>query len=102
MPIAIRKLFHELKYGLRQQGWILSAFPFGYISSQIAGSCAGAQLCGKRLLFLVVLMWTISTLLTPVVAPYLHLLIFSRIVLGVAEGLGLPTMYHSGSDGSDG
>ncbi|VDD89793.1 unnamed protein product [Enterobius vermicularis] len=94
MPISITGLAEEYGYDLIQQGWIHSAFPAGYISSQVIGSCAGSQLGNRRLLFFVVLLWSLSTLLTPFVAPSYHLLIFIRVVLGLGEGLGLPTMYH--------
>ncbi|VDK37783.1 unnamed protein product [Gongylonema pulchrum] len=60
----------------------------------IIGSCACSQIGGRRLLYCVVLLWSISTLLIPFVAPSYHMLIFSRVVLGLGEGLGLPTMYH--------
>ncbi|VDM30100.1 unnamed protein product [Toxocara canis] len=36
MPIAIGGLSAEYDYTLVQQGWILSAFPAGYISSQVS------------------------------------------------------------------
>uniref|UniRef100_A0A5S6Q6Q0 MFS domain-containing protein n=1 Tax=Trichuris muris TaxID=70415 RepID=A0A5S6Q6Q0_TRIMR len=94
MPIAILGLAKEYKYGLYEQGWILSALPAGYISSQIVGSCAGAQCGGYVLLAFVVLMWSLSTLVTPMVAWSLQLLILTRVVLGIGEGLGLPTIYH--------
>lgn len=94
MPITITGLAQEYDYTLIQQGWIHSAFPAGYISSQVIGSCAGSQIGGRGLLLFVVLLWSMSTLLTPIVASSYHLLIFARIVLGLGEGLGLPTMYH--------
>lgn len=94
MPIAIVELAKVHRYNLHQQGWILSAFPAGYISSQIVGSCAGAQFGGRRLLLFVVFMWSLSTILTPMVASNFHLLVLTRIVLGLGEGLGLPTIYH--------
>ncbi|KRZ21640.1 Exosome component 10 [Trichinella pseudospiralis] len=34
MPIAIVELAEEMKYGIYQQGWVLSAFSAGYIGSQ--------------------------------------------------------------------
>ncbi|VDN04059.1 unnamed protein product [Thelazia callipaeda] len=94
MPIAITSIATEFDYSLIQQGWILSSFPAGYISSQIIGSCACSQLSGHYLLCFVVLLWSISTVLVPVIASSYHLLIFARVILGLGEGLGLPTMYH--------
>ena len=35
MPIAIVPMTDEFKWGLHGQGWVLSAFAVGYISSQV-------------------------------------------------------------------
>lgn len=35
MPIAIIQMSAEFKWGLHEQGWILSAFAVGYLSSQV-------------------------------------------------------------------
>ncbi|XP_014673005.1 PREDICTED: ascorbate transporter, chloroplastic-like [Priapulus caudatus] len=94
MPIAIVPMTDEFKWNLHWQGWILSSFAFGYISSQILGSGAARKYGGKRVLTCAVFLWSLSTLLTPVVAPSLVLLILSRTLLGFGEGLGLPTVYH--------
>ncbi|KRY10330.1 Exosome component 10 [Trichinella patagoniensis] len=93
MPIAIVELAEEMKYGIYQQGWVLSAFSAGYIGSQILSSCIGAQWNSYGLLGFVVLLWSISMLVTPYVASSFPLLMFSRLLLGLGEGLGLPTIY---------
>lgn len=36
MPIALLEMSKEFDYTLHQQGYILSAFPLGYISSQVS------------------------------------------------------------------
>jgi len=35
MPIAILQMAPEFKWNMHDQGWILSAFPLGYFSSQV-------------------------------------------------------------------
>ena len=35
MPIAIIQMAPEFKWDMHDQGWILSAFPLGYFSSQV-------------------------------------------------------------------
>ena len=50
--------------------------------------CAGAQFSSKRLLLFVAFMWSLSTFLTPFVASSLHLLVLTRVILGLGEGLG--------------
>ncbi|MFH4978647.1 hypothetical protein AB6A40_005356 [Gnathostoma spinigerum] len=99
MPIAITSLSTDNDYTLVQQGWILSAFPAGYISSQIIGSCISSRWSSRRVLFIVVMLWSLSTVVTPFVASSFYLLVSSRIILGLGEGFGLPTMYHILAEG---
>lgn len=35
MPIAVLQMGPEFKWDMHAQGWILSAFPIGYFSSQV-------------------------------------------------------------------
>lgn len=44
------------------------------------------------MLTLSVLLWSFITLLTPMISSSVNMLIFSRILLGVAEGVGLPAV----------
>ncbi len=41
MPVAIVGLSREFGYSLHQQAWVLSAFPAGYISSQVVRRVVG-------------------------------------------------------------
>lgn len=92
MPIAILQMAPEFKWSMHDQGWILSAFPFGYFSSQIIGGSFSKKFGGKNMLTLSVLLWSFITLLTPMISSSVNMLIFSRILLGVAEGVGLPAV----------
>lgn len=92
MPIAILQMAPEFKWNMHAQGWILSAFPFGYFSSQIIGGNFSKRFGGKNMLTLSVLLWSFITLLTPLISSSVNLLIFSRVLLGVAEGVGLPAV----------
>lgn len=92
MPIAILQMAPVFKWTMHDQGWILSAFPFGYFSSQIIGGSFSKKFGGKNMLTLSVLLWSFITLLTPLIASSVNMLIFSRVLLGMAEGLGLPAV----------
>ncbi|KAK6622185.1 hypothetical protein RUM44_001992 [Polyplax serrata] len=94
MPIAIVPMTDEFKWNLHWQGWILSAFAFGYFTSQIIGGCAASRFGGKKVLVFAVLFWSISTVVTPILAPSIPALLFCRVLLGFGEGLGLPTIFH--------
>ncbi|XP_035699588.1 sialin-like [Branchiostoma floridae] len=83
---------------LQAQGWILSSFAVGYISSQVIGGSAARRWGGKWVLGFAVAVWSLivhlATFFTPTFARTLYGLIFARICLGFAEGLGLPTIFH--------
>lgn len=94
MPLAIIPMTDQYKWNLYWQGWILSAFAFGYITSQIIGASAASRFGGKMVMTSAVFLWSLSTLITPFVASSLTTLIACRVILGLGEGLGLPTIFH--------
>lgn len=94
MPIAIIPMASEFNWSLSWQGWILSAFAFGYFTSQIIGANAVNKYGGRRVLCFSVLLWSLSTIATPLAASYLPALITTRVLLGLGEGLGLPTIFQ--------
>lgn len=94
MPIAIIPMTDQYKWNLYWQGWILSAFAFGYITSQVVGASFTSRFGGKSVMTCAVFFWSLSTVITPFVASSLTLLIICRIVLGLGEGLGLPTIFN--------
>ncbi|RWS28949.1 sodium-dependent phosphate transport protein 1: chloroplastic-like protein [Leptotrombidium deliense] len=93
MPIAIIPMSAKYNWDLAAQGWILSSFAFGYITSQVIGTSATNRMGSKKVLTCAVFLWSISTLITPYISSQLYLLIASRILLGLGEGLGLPTIF---------
>lgn len=94
LPIAIVPMTREFGWSLQLQGWILSSFAFGYFTSQIIGACVTNRFGGKVVLFYSVLLWSISTFITPFLVHSVPSLIFCRVLLGLGEGLGLPTIFH--------
>ncbi|XP_071449546.1 uncharacterized protein [Hetaerina americana] len=95
MPITIVPMTDEFKWTLHWQGWILSAFPVGYFTSQIIGACAARRLGGRLVLLSAVLLWSATTAITPAIAPHsVVALVLCRALLGLGEGLGLPTMFQ--------
>ncbi|KAM7541824.1 hypothetical protein Aperf_G00000014032 [Anoplocephala perfoliata] len=94
MPIAIIPMADEYVWDMHFQGWILSSFSVGYLSSLIAGGSAAKNYGGRRVLMLAVLLWSLSSFLTPYFAASWILMILFRFLLGVGEGIGLPTIFH--------
>ncbi|KAG8238072.1 hypothetical protein J437_LFUL016425 [Ladona fulva] len=95
MPITIVPMTDQFKWSLHWQGWILSAFAVGYFTSQIIGACAARRLGGRLVLLSAVLLWSATTALTPAIAPHsVVILVICRALLGLGEGLGLPTIFQ--------
>ena len=93
MPIAIIPMSKHYRWSLTLQGWILSSMLFGYLTSQMFGASACNRFGTKRVLTFAVLIWSLSILSTPHVAGDTKTLIFMRIMLGIGEGLCLPTIF---------
>ncbi|XP_043236936.1 sodium-dependent phosphate transport protein 1, chloroplastic-like [Amphibalanus amphitrite] len=94
MPIAIIPMTDEFGWTLHWQGWILSSFALGYLTSQIIGGSLATRVGGRSVLLFAVLLWSLSTVITPLIAHSISGLIICRILLGLGEGLGLPTIFH--------
>lgn len=94
MPIAIIQMSSQFGWSLHDQGWILSAFSIGYMSSMLIGGSAAKRYSGKGVLLLAVLLWSFTILSTPFVSHSLPLLLLNRVLLGFGEGIGLPTIFH--------
>jgi MFS family permease len=94
MPIAIIPMAREFKWNLHLQGYILSSFPIGYLTSQLFAHIFVRRFGTKPVLALAVFTWSLVTFATPFLAPIPLLLICSRIALGFGEGLALPTIFH--------
>lgn len=78
----------EFNWNLRLQGYILSSFPIGYLTSQIFAHMFVRRFGTKSVLALAVFTWSLVTFATPFLAPVPFFLICSRIALGFGEGLG--------------
>lgn len=94
MPIAIIPIADQYKLDLHNQGWVLSSFAVGYMSSQVIGGSAARKYGGKSVLTMAVILWSLSTMMVPFLADSINALIISRVLLGLGEGLGLPTVFH--------
>ncbi|ESO09538.1 hypothetical protein HELRODRAFT_97629 [Helobdella robusta] len=94
MPIAIIQMSSEFSWDLHDQGWIHSAFSIGYMSSMLVGGSAPRKYSGKKVLSLAVFIWSLCTFITPFISHMFYFLVFTRVLLGIGEGLGLPTIFH--------
>uniref|UniRef100_UPI00398F5BE5 sialin n=1 Tax=Pristiophorus japonicus TaxID=55135 RepID=UPI00398F5BE5 len=76
------------------QGWILSAFFYGYIITQIPGGYLAGRFGGKLLLGFGILGTSFLTLLTPPAAALgAYYVIVLRVIEGLGEGVTFPAMH---------
>ena len=97
--VAIIPMAKEFHWNLRLQGYILSAFPIGYLTSQLFAHIFVRRFGTKTVLALAVFTWSLVTFATPFLAPLPFVLICSRIALGFGEGLGRQRETSGGSRG---
>ncbi|KAK6960294.1 sialin [Biomphalaria glabrata] len=84
----------EFDWDETTQGYILGAFFYGYIVTQVPGGWLASKFGGKNLFGYGVLCTSVLTLITPVAARYsVYLLIAVRVLEGLGEGVTFPAMH---------
>ena len=96
ISLAIVVMQEELHYSDSVDGMILSAFFWGYAITQIPGGYLAGRHGGRPVLAAAVLVWSLSTLLTPLAASAggLQTLLAVRFVMGLGEGMSLPSIHQ--------
>ena len=84
---------YEFDWSEQLQGFILASFYIGYLTSQVPGGLLASRFGGRYILLIAVFLNAFLTLITPACvriggAPAL---IAVRIIIGMAEGLIIPT-----------
>lgn len=77
-----------------EQGLILSSFYYGVIITQIPAGRLSELFGGKWLVAFAVFSSGLINILTPWMARYLGLLVASRIILGLVQGVVYPAIFH--------
>ena len=95
ISVAIIPMAEQFGWTDTQRGLVLSSFFVGYLITQVAGGSLAARLGGKAVLGFGVLWWSLFTLLTPLSAfASFPALIFTRILMGLGEGVAFPATYN--------
>ncbi|XP_012943338.1 sialin [Aplysia californica] len=84
----------EFNWDEETQGYVLGAFFYGYIVTQLPGGWLASKIGGKNLFGYGVLCTSLLTLVTPVAARYsVYLFIAVRVLEGIGEGVTFPAMH---------
>ncbi|KAF8092874.1 hypothetical protein N665_0399s0010 [Sinapis alba] len=75
------------------KGTILSTFFVGYASSQVPGGWAAQKLGGRKVLLLSFVLWSSTCFLVPLDPNRVGLLVFARLLVGVAQGFIFPSIH---------
>lgn len=80
----------EFNWNENQQGIILAAFFYGYVTTQIPGGMLAQRFGGKRLLLFGIFWTAVLTILTPVVTHYggFIAIVLTRVLEGIGEVSG--------------
>eukprot|EP01061_Rhynchopus_euleeides_P001435 TRINITY_DN11013_c0_g2_i3.p1 TRINITY_DN11013_c0_g2~~TRINITY_DN11013_c0_g2_i3.p1 ORF type:complete len:531 (+),score=183.03 TRINITY_DN11013_c0_g2_i3:48-1595(+) len=92
LSAAVVPMQKEYGWSNATQGIVLSSFFWGYILFQIPGALLSAKYGGKQVFGLGILGTAVTTLLLPLVASRLWLLLVLRAVMGLCESVTYPAM----------
>ena len=85
-------MYSEFDWDGETQGAVLSAFYYGYVLTQIPGAFMASRFGGTRVFAAGIFLAGIGTLLTPLTADRVWLLIVARVLTGFGEGVTYPAM----------
>ncbi|GFH26151.1 ascorbate transporter, chloroplastic [Haematococcus lacustris] len=93
MAVAILPMREQFGWSTATVGLVQSSFFMGYLVTQIFGGIWADRYGGKLVLGFGVLWWSAATALTPWAAQAgLPVLLFTRAVMGIGEGVAMPAM----------
>jgi len=85
----------DYDWNSKEKGLVLGAFFYGYLTTQVLGGILAPVVGAGRLFGLSVLVSSVLSIATPIMAYYGHIpLIILRVALGVSQGVVLPTVHE--------
>jgi len=94
ISVAIIPMAQEYGWDEGMQGIILSCFYVGYMVTQFLGGYLADRFGGKLVLAVGVMWWSVFTILTPPAAAMgIGMLIATRVLMGMGEGVTFPSIY---------
>eukprot|EP01064_Diplonema_japonicum_P013485 TRINITY_DN21045_c0_g1_i1.p1 TRINITY_DN21045_c0_g1~~TRINITY_DN21045_c0_g1_i1.p1 ORF type:complete len:423 (+),score=63.39 TRINITY_DN21045_c0_g1_i1:51-1271(+) len=93
MSVAMVPAAEHYGWDKATQGFIFSGFFMGYATTQVLGGVLAGMKGGPYVLLCAVAIWSFWTLITPLCAHNLWLLMLARIGLGAGEGIAMPSLH---------
>lgn len=90
ISIAIIPMASDYGWTPTTAGFIQSAFFYGYLFAQLPGGWLSNKFGGQKVLPFGVVLWSAATAAVPFVAGDIGWLSFSRVIVGLGEGLSPP------------
>ena len=87
ISVAIIPMAKEMGWTVGQAGLLQSAFFYGFALSQLPGGYLATRFGGARMLPIGVALWSAATVAVPFVADDPNALFFSRVLVGLGEGV---------------
>lgn len=98
MPVCIVEVADEMKWDKKESGTVLSAFFWGYMTTQILGGYLSDRVGGERVLLVASVLWSSVTFCTPLIirlstyTPFpIYVIVAFRVLLGVSQGVHFPS-----------
>ena len=87
ISVAIIPMAKDMGWSVGTAGFLQSAFFYGFAASQLPGGYLATRFGGARMLPVGVFLWSAATCAVPFVADDVRALFFSRVLVGLGEGI---------------
>nr|XP_028684528.1 solute carrier family 17 member 9 isoform X1 [Macaca mulatta] len=96
MPICTVSMSQDFGWNKKEAGIVLSSFFWGYCLTQVVGGHLGDRIGGEKVILLSASAWGSITAVTPLLAQlssaHLAFMTFSRILMGLLQGVYFPAL----------
>ncbi|XP_040588852.1 solute carrier family 17 member 9 isoform X2 [Mesocricetus auratus] len=96
MPVCTLAMSQDFGWNKKEAGIVLSSFFWGYCLTQVVGGHLGDRIGGEKIILLSASTWGFITVVTPLIAHlgsgHLAFMTFSRILMGLLQGVYFPAL----------
>ncbi|XP_047398530.1 solute carrier family 17 member 9 isoform X2 [Sciurus carolinensis] len=96
MPVCTVAMSQDFGWNKKEAGIVLSSFFWGYCLTQVMGGHLGDRIGGEKVILLSASTWGSITMATPLLAhlgsAHLVSMVFSRVLMGLLQGVYFPAL----------